>query len=291
MPPAAEQPSGSVRVPDADPGPGPSSTDSDFIHEAPGVSLRGLSRGQKDVFFSLVNTESSACDRGHSLAQSLRDDSDCYDSTVIAQFIADAIEAGASTEDIRHDVPVVTTALQPKRIEIGGRPVYGPVHAPVTIVVFADFECPHCRIEASKLQDVVNRANGKARLVFKHFPLSFHPLAKRAAIAAEIAHRDDKFWAMHDRIFSNQHQLTEPMLLDFAAKIGMDAAKFKAAYDADAAIDLVEADVDEGKRLGIAGTPTVYVDGRQVNQVLFGGSLEGWLDDALRRHSAPQRKR
>lgn len=283
VPPAGDS---SVRVPDADPG--VTGNDANFIDEAPGVRLRGLSDGQRDVFFSIINTESSACDEPHSLAQSLRDDEACHDSKVAAQFIADAIAAGASTADIRHDVAVIVATLKPKRIDIGGRPVYGRAHAPVTVVVFADFECPHCRLEAPRLRKAIDRSNGKARLVFKHFPLGHHEVAKRAAVATEIAHRAGKFWAMHDAVFANQHRLTEPLLSELAANIGLDEQKFATAMQASTGKDIVESDHREGTRLGVLGTPTVYVDGRKVNDVLFGGTVEGWIDDAIQRHTKAQ---
>ena len=274
-----------ARVPDADPGPAPDrrAQDGDFIEQAPGVLLRGLTRGEKSTVYAILNTERSACDQPHSLAQSLRDDPGCHDSTAISQFVADAVRAGASAADIRHDIPIVLAKLEPKSIDLDGRPVYGPEQAPVTVVVFADFECPHCRMEAGHLREVIDGSQGKARLVFKHFPLGHHEVAKRAAVAAEIAHHEGKFWAMHDLIFDNQLDLTEPLIADLAQQAGLDPGRFAAAYAADAGLKAVEADIAEGKALGIAATPTVYVNGREVNRVLFGGTVEGFIEDALSR--------
>lgn len=287
-PPPASDPS--VRVPDSDPGPDPQAQspgapddEPEYLTEAPGVSVRHLSRGQRDAFLAIANTERSACGKPHSLAQSLRDDPDCYDSVLVAQFAADAIDAGITTSVIRQEIPRVTEALRPQQIDTKGNPVYGKKEAPVTVVVFADFECPHCRAEAPKLRAAIDRSRGNAKLIFMHFPLSFHPMAKRAAIACEIAHQDGKFWEMHDLVFQNQLDLTEDKLLGFARQLGLDAQAFEAAYDADEGKDAVEGDVDEGKRLGIEGTPTVYVDGRKVSDVLFGGSVDEWIADALRR--------
>jgi len=284
-----------VRSPEPDPGGAQPSTlaspaspgDDDFIHEAPNVSLRGLSRGQKDVFFSIINTETSACNRPHSMAQSMRDDPGCYDSTVLAQFIADAIDAGASTENIRHDLPIVADALKPRQIDVKGRPVYGDATAPVTVVVFADFQCPHCRLEAGELRKAVDRSGGSARLVFKHFPLRSHSVAKSAAVASVIAQKSGKFWDMHDAIFANQTTLTEPMLIELATDVGLDPAKFAADFDAGHGAELVDADREEGVRLGLQGTPTVYVNGRLMSDVLFGGTLDGWIADALARKTQP----
>ena len=281
-----------MRVPDSDPGPAPDSgasgapaAEREYLTEAPGVSVQHLSRGQRDAFLSVVNTERSPCGKPHSLAQSLRDDPECYDAVLVGQFIADAIDAGITISVIRQETPRVVEALESREIDTKDNPVYGKKEAPVTVVVFADFECPHCRLEAPKLRAAIDRSRGSAKLVFMHFPLSFHPMAKRAAIACEIAHQEGKFWEMHDLVFQNQMELSEDKLFEFASQLGLDEQAFETAYRADEGKDAVEADVDEGKRLGIEGTPTVYVNGRKVSDVLFGGSVDEWIADALRRRS------
>lgn len=283
VPPAANE----VRVPDTDPGPGngPEPEDAAFIDDAPGINVRRLSRGQRDAFLAIINTQSSACNAPHSLAQSLRDDPSCHDSKVVAQFVADALRTGASTSDIRGELPSVEKGLVHQDIDVKGRPVYGAVDARVTVVVFADFECPHCKRESSKLRATIDKANGAARLVFKHFPLGHHTVAKQAAIASEIAHRSGKFWEMHNQIFANQSRLTEAMLTDFAANIGLDSKQFAADLGAQVGKAVVEADREEGDRLQINGTPAVFVDGRLVTSSLFGGTVEGWIADALSRGS------
>lgn len=281
MPPAANE----ARVPDTDPGPsnGPQPDDAAFIDDAPGVNVRRLSRGQRDAFLAIINTQSSACNAPHSLAQSLRDDPNCHDSKVLAQFVADALRTGSSTSDIRGELPSVEKGLVRRDIDVKGRPVYGPADARVTVVVFADFECPHCKRESSRLRATIDKSNGAARLVFKHFPLGHHTVAKQAAIASEIAHRSGKFWEMHNQIFANQSRLTEAMLTDFAADIGLDTKQFTADLGAQLGKDVVEADRKEGDRLEINGTPAVFVDGRLVTDSLFGGTVEGWIADALAR--------
>ena len=253
------------------------------ITEAKGVDLSRLTDPQKTSFFQLINSEPSACGKAHSLAVSLRDDASCRDSLSVSQFIADALASGASVSDIKDNLEPLVDALRPREINIQGRPVYGNERAPVTVVVFADFECPHCRQEAPVLRQAIDQFRGKAKLVYKHFPLSGHVRAKAASIATVAAMEQGKFWEMHDIVFENQTALEDADIRKYAQKIGLDMAKFDASYKAKKGQDLVEEDRVEGEKLDIQGTPAVYVNGRYMNTALFGGTITGWIEDALRR--------
>ena len=253
------------------------------ITDAKGVDLSRLTEPQKTSFFQLLNSEPSACGKPHSLAVSLRDDAACRDSLSVSQFIADALASGASVSDIKDNLEPMVDALRPREINIKGRPVYGNERAPVTVVVFADFECPHCRQEAPVLRQAIDQFRGRAKLVYKHFPLSGHVRAKAAAIATVAAMEQGKFWEMHDMVFENQTTLEDADIRRFAQKIGLDMARFDAAYNAKTGQQLVEDDRNEGEKLNITGTPAVFVNGRYMNAYLFGGTITGWIDDALRR--------
>lgn len=255
----------------------------DVLDQAPGVDTSKLSDAQRGVFFQIINTEPSACDKPHSLARSLQDDPSCRDSLVVSQLVADALASGASPSDIKHDLPLVVEALQPRDIPVEGRPIYGAERAPVTVVVFADFECPHCRAEAPVLRKAVDQFRGRARLIYKHFPLMGHDRAKAAAIATEAAHEQGKFWEMHDLVFENQTDLSDEKLYAFAQEIGLDMEKFKAAYASGKYKSVVEKDKADGEKLEISGTPAVFINGREMIPGLFGGSVTGWIDDALKR--------
>jgi protein-disulfide isomerase len=257
---------------------------SQMIREAPGVDLSALSETQRASFFTVINTEPSACDKPHSLATSLRDDPECRNSMIVAQFIADRLASGATPSDVKLDVDEVVDALTAREIPTEGRPLYGNERAPVTVVVFADFECPHCRAEAPTLRKAVQRYRGQIKLVYMHYPLEMHPRAKVAAVAAEAAHAQGKFWEMHDLIFDHQHQLEDEDLERYAKQIdGLDLGRWKADFAAEAAKLAVAKDRAIGDALDIRGTPAVYVDGRALTRLLWGGNLDAWIDDALRR--------
>lgn len=256
----------------------------DLVREAPGVDVSKLSEPQRETFFQVINSEASACGAAHSLAVSLRDDDSCRDSMHVAQFIAGRIGAGAQPGDIKLELDMLVAALQEREVPIEGRPVYGNERAPVTMVVFADFQCPVCKAEAPELRAAVDSHRGQAKLVFKHFPLTHaHEFAEAAALAAEAAHLQGKFWEMHDKLFAHQNALAPADLERYATEIGLDVAKWKADMASEAVKQKVTQDQADGMKLELTGTPTVYVNGRERVSFLWGGELEGWIDDALRR--------
>ncbi|MBK8238348.1 MAG: thioredoxin domain-containing protein [Deltaproteobacteria bacterium] len=255
------------------------------IKEARGVSLDKLSDSQKTSFFQIINSEPSACDKPHSIAVSLRDDGSCRDSLVVAQLIADALVQGATVSAIRDALDVVVAGLKPRDIPTKGRPVWGNENAPVTVVVFADFTCPHCRAEVPKLRAAIDQFRGRAKLVFKYFPLQGlgHERSRFAALAAEAAHEQGKFWEMHDQIFEHFGVLEDEDIMGYARAVGLDLDKFRASYEGKKGDARIDADRKDGETLEIGGTPAVFVNGRMMNELLFGGTLPGWIDDALKR--------
>ena len=108
----------------------------------------------------------------------------------------------------------------------------GPSHAPVTVVEYGDFECPNCKQAAPAVKLLLQRFTGRVRLIYRHFPLEeVHPHALHAALAAEVAAGQRKFWPMHDLLFENQPHLKLPQLRRYAERLELDMAR----YDADMA--------------------------------------------------------
>jgi protein-disulfide isomerase len=254
------------------------------IRETKGVQIEALSEPQRESFFALINQEESACGQAHSLAKSLRDDPSCRDSQLVAQFIADRLAAGATPGDIKQAIDEVTAALKPAEVDVEGRPMFGNPKAPVTVVVFADFQCPHCKAEVPVLREEVSSRRGQVSLVFKHFPLRGQSRSEVAAWATEAAHQQGKFWEMHDLVFANQTTLEDADLERFAKQIpGLDFDKWKADFADEASKAAVNRDRADGKTLELTGTPTVFVNGRRVTPLLWHGEISDWIDDALRR--------
>jgi len=146
----------------------------------------------------------------------------------------------------------------------------GASHAPVTVVEYGDFECPNCKQAAPAVKLLLERFPGRVRLVWRHFPLEeVHPHALHAALAAEAAAGQDKFWPMHDLLFENPHHLKLPQLRNYAERLELDMVR----YDADMAdtvyLQRVREDIEGGRASGVRGTPTFFLNGA-VQDVSFG---------------------
>jgi protein-disulfide isomerase len=150
---------------------------------------------------------------------------------------------------------------------------YGRPDAPITVIEYGDFECPYCRSAAPVLRQLVDESGGRARLVWRHFPLfRDHPFALTAALAAEAS--GDKFWAMHDQLFAHQAHLTDADLAGYAAEIGAAEVAGDAAQRFRPA---VEADYTAGAEEGVRGTPTLFIDGRLYRWRVEVGALRAAL--------------
>jgi len=151
----------------------------------------------------------------------------------------------------------------------------GPEDAPVTLVKYGDYECPYCRRLHPVLEELRERAGERMRFVFRHFPLdSAHPRARRAALAAEAAASQGRFWEMHDLLYENQDELGEENLTRYAAELGLDLQRFGEDLANNDLAWRIEEDRLGGERAGVRGTPTLFVNG-----VRYAGPLD--LDGLL----------
>jgi protein-disulfide isomerase len=149
-------------------------------------------------------------------------------------------------------------------VEVGRSPARGPTQAPITVVLFSDFECPFCsRVEAT-LAALEAAYPGKIRLVWKNFPLDFHANARAAARAVVSAGEQGKFWEMRSRLLSAQHQLTPGDLEQHAQALGLDLARFRASVASPATDEVVETDLRQGRSLGVNGTPVLFINRRKL---------------------------
>ena len=175
------------------------------------------------------------------------------------------------------------------RVPIDGSPVKGPADALITIVESSDFQCPYCKRAAPTLKQIEQAYPGKVRFVFKHNPLSIHPLAPGAAQAAEAARAqggDEKFWAMHDALFEPTAALDQAGLEAAAQKLGLDMAKFKAAMASGAARDRIDRDQRLVTGLGATGTPAFFINGRKIAGAYPFEAFKTVIDDELRKAEA-----
>jgi protein-disulfide isomerase len=140
--------------------------------------------------------------------------------------------------------------------------VQGAAVAPITLVEYGDFECPYSREAVKTVQALQREFGGDLRFVFRHFPLAEkHPHAIQAAEAAEAAAAQGEFWAMYAMLFAHQWELEHSNLMDYAGALGLDRATFGQALKAHKYFERVRADVGTGRRHGVSGTPTFFVNG------------------------------
>jgi protein-disulfide isomerase len=170
---------------------------------------------------------------------------------------------------------------QAKTLASGNLPAFGPEDAKVTVVEFSDFQCPYCSRAAEAVNQVKEKYSDKARFVFRQFPLSFHKEAHVAAQASLAAHEQGKFWPFHDLLFANQDKLTREQLEEHAKKAGLDMGKFKAALDNKSYAPQVDEDLELGKKVYVNGTPTIFVNGKRVENATDFGAISAAIDEAL----------
>lgn len=186
-------------------------------------------------------------------------------AALYARLVADgrpAAEPGPRTPA----ASVELSTLSPYRIGLGLPGLArGPDNAPVTLVVFSDFECPFCARNEPALRHVRERFGPLVRVVFRNLPLPFHRRAVLAAEAALAAGAQGKFWEMHDRLFSGTAgSLVRADLEREAEALGLDLARFRAELDAHTYRDAVRLDAAGGNALGVDGTPSMFVNGVMV---------------------------
>jgi len=151
--------------------------------------------------------------------------------------------------------------------------VRGAKDGKVTLVEFGDFQCPACGAFEPVVRQVLADNKDTLKIVYKHFPLTqIHRNALPAAKATEAAALQGKFWEMHDKLYSKQEEWSGAMnsrdyFLTYATTIGLDTKKFLADYDNTALEEKILAEFREGVKLGIQGTPTFFVNGKQLENV------------------------
>jgi protein-disulfide isomerase len=141
----------------------------------------------------------------------------------------------------------------------------GPKDAPVTIVEFSDFQCPFCKTATATIKQVLDKYPGKVRLVFRDYPLaSLHPQAPKAHEAARCAGDQAKFWEYHDVLFERSPKIAPQDLKQYAQELKLDATAFGQCLDSGKYTAEVDKDFQEGVGLGLTGTPSFFINGKQI---------------------------
>ena len=169
-------------------------------------------------------------------------------------------------------------------VQLDNAPIRGAIDATVTIVEFADFQCPYCAKVTPALTRLLDDYPDDVRLAFKHLPLPMHDNAEPAARAALAAQLQGSFWKMHDLLFSNQAPLDRANYIAYAEILGLDLQKFVADMDSDAVGERISVDVNEADRLGVSGTPGFFINGRYVSGAIPYEDFKRMIDAELAGH-------
>ena len=178
---------------------------------------------------------------------------------------------------IKYPAPIVQT------IKIEGAPSRGNLGAPVTVVMFSDFQCPACSGTDPILQKVLAEYGDKIHFVVRDFPLTtIHDHSYRAALAAYAAYQQGKFFEYIEILYKNQSQLDDASLSKYAAGIGLNVKRFELDLSSENAAAYVKKDMADGDSYGISGTPTIFVNGVKVRRLTAYGFREA-IDTALKK--------
>ncbi len=153
----------------------------------------------------------------------------------------------------------------PREELVGNGPKAGNPDATVYLVEFSDFQCSGCAAVAPTVKEIIEKHKDKLLVVYRHFPLDQHPYAMKAAIAAEAAAQQGKFWEMSDLLFANQTRLSDELVLEFAKQLDLRMEAFTQDLQRSDIKQKIEADRAYGLTIGINSTPTFFLNGKKLN--------------------------
>jgi protein-disulfide isomerase len=244
------------------------------------VDTGSLTPREKREWSALVSQLLAPCPSAPvNIAQCVRESRKCAGCLPAAKLLVKQVRDGRSRSQAEESFYARFSADRVRAVDVGDSPSRGPASAPITVVEWADFECPHCRHAAPVLEELVDKFPGKVRFVFKVFPLAAHRHGESTARAVIAAMKQGKFWEMHHALFEHQGAFEPKDVEKYAKDIGLDLKTFKADLEAESTADRVGQDRKQGEKLGITGTPTVFINGREYDLAKFGlgDDLTEWI--------------
>jgi len=175
-----------------------------------------------------------------------------------------------------------TVALKPPVVDVAaaGRPERGPKNASVTIIEFSDYQCPFCQKAEDVVDQVMKTYADKVRLVYRDYPLPFHPNARPASEAAACANAQGKFWEYHAKLFHGDG-LEPEKLKTYADQVGLDRKKFDDCLEKKPFKAEIDKDVKDGEKAGVNGTPAFFINGRMLSGAQPFEKFKEVIDDEL----------
>jgi protein-disulfide isomerase len=194
----------------------------------------------------------------------------------------------AYMQTLRSQNPIIIRLAPPRApISMKDVAVRGAAGAPITLLEYADYECPYCQQSQPMITKIEAEFKGKVAFAYKDFPLPMHPDAPKAAEASHCAGAQGKYWEYHDALFARK-QLDVPALKSYAKDLKLDTAAFDACLDSGQMAGMVKEQASEAQALGAQGTPTFFVNGRTVSGTVTYERLRGVIVEELSAIDAAQ---
>ena len=239
--------------------------------------FQSLKPEEKALFTAIAEEQFCPCGQPRSFQDTLLSPEACADAVQLGHLLAKEVKGVPSKRRVVKAL-LKRMATISARVQIdtkGDIPRLGDAGSPIAVVVFSDFQCPYCSKVGESLKAAAKAED--VMLIYKYYPLSFHTQAKGAAQAACAAHLQGKFWEMHDALFDAQRDLESGDFTPMAKRAGLDMNRFEKDRNGEQCRKAVEADITEGDRIQLQGTPSVYVNGLVVEQI---ETMESAIDEA-----------
>ncbi len=245
------------------------------------VDVSDLVPRERALFERMLDELYAPCaDVAVTLDVCLQEKRSCNACAPAANFLVKYVKAGLSKNAIR-TLYKMRFSDTPKQVDLADSPTLGPATAPVTIVVWSDFECPSCGHMVPIIERLVQEHDKDVRLVHKFYPIPKHTHAKQAARIAWAAQQQGKYWEMERLLFENQRKLGEQTMLELAASLSLNMDRVKTDMESEGATKAIERDVAEAEKHGLMGTPFILINGREFDLSLFKApvepDLEAWV--------------
>lgn len=229
----------------------------------PGVDTSALTTREKSEWSRAVSDFLTPCaDQPVSIAECVKQSRPCKACVPAARFLSELCRKGQVRSQVEATYKARFAPEAVRKLDLEGSPSKGPENARVVIAEWADFQCPACGGARPKIEELLKKYPNDVRVVFKHFPLTIHENAEKAARAAVAAQRQGKFWEMHAALFENQLRLDPEAVQNLAKGVGLDMKRFVADWDAETTADSVAKDRKQGDALQLKSTPSIFINGR-----------------------------
>lgn len=246
-----------------------------------GIELGKLDADKQKLFYKLVGSLKSPCGKTHSLRTSYEQDTACKRAPFAVKYVAALLEDEVPETETREFFASKYEKVGEKvKLDVSAAPRVGGADAPVRLVEFFDYECPHCQLFSPVMTKVGEMQAGKIAEYYMMFPIeSKHPDARSAAQAVLAANAQGKFKQMHEMLFARSPQHNKDAVTGFAKEIGLDMAKFEADYAA--ASDRVSKDLAMGEAAGVDSTPTLFFNDRKYEGPMTAEYISMWIEEEL----------